>query len=180
MPTCLYATFSQTQATQNAHVLIKLAQAAFAERQEPQIFDAFKTDKYMSEDRYMTSKLLEIWFVRELASRMAPNDPVIINCLNPGLCVSEIHRHTTFPLNYIFWLPTRLLGRATEMGSRTLLAAAAADKRSHGRYMDNCVVRDPGKFVLSEEGQVFQRRVYDELLQILETIQPGITKNVKN
>lgn len=132
----------------------------------------------MNEDRYNTSKLLEIWIVRELAARMAPNDPVIVNCLNPGFCRTDLFRHAPFPLSYIVRGGLSLLGRTSEMGSRTLMGAAAADKQSHGKYMDSCVLREPSKLVVSEEGQGLQRRVYSELLEILEDIQPGVTKNV--
>lgn len=131
----------------------------------------------MNEDRYNTSKLLPIWVVRELASRMGPNDPVIINSLNPGLCRTDLFRHAPFPLSYIIKFGLRILGRTSEMGSRTLMAAAAAGRESHGKYMDSCVIREPSKLVVSEQGHVLQTRVYDELLGILEDVQPGITKN---
>lgn len=132
----------------------------------------------MNEDRYNTSKLLPIWIVRELASRMPPNDSVIINCINPGFCRTDLFRHAPFPLSYILKIGLHLLGRTSEMGSRTLMAAAAADKRSHGKYMDSCIVRDPSRLVCSKEGEELQRQVYDELMDILEGIQPGVTKNI--
>lgn len=134
----------------------------------------------MNEDRYNTSKLLEIWLVREMASRMSPNDPVIVNCLSPGFCSTELFRHNPFPLNYIVKCTLRLLGRTSEMGSRTLLASAAADRSSHGRYLDSCVVREPSKLVTSAEGRELQSKVYAELEDILEGIQRGVTKNVGN
>lgn len=133
----------------------------------------------MSEDRYNTSKLLPIWIVRELGSRMPSSNPVIINCVNPGFCRTDLFRHAAFPLNYVVKLTLRLIGRTSEMGSRTLMAAAAAGKASHGQYMDSCEVQDPSKLVLSEEGKVLQSRVYNELTEILETIQPGIMGNVE-
>ena len=155
-----------------------LPQAKFPERTETVIFEAFKGKQGMSEDRYNTSKLLSIWAVRELASHMPPNDPVIVNCINPGLCRTSLFRHAAFPLNYIVNVALRLIGRTSEIGSRTLIAGAAADKGSHGQYIDSCQVRDPSKLVISEEGRVLQKRVYDELLQVLETIHPGIMTNV--
>lgn len=133
----------------------------------------------MSEDRYNISKLLPIWIVRELTNRMSTNDAVIVNCVSPGFCRTDLFRHAAFPLNYIVKLILRLLGRTSEMGSRTLLAAASADRQSHGQYMDNCVMRDPSQLVLSEEGKVLQRRIYEELMGILEGIQPGINQNVR-
>lgn len=132
----------------------------------------------MNEDRYNTSKLLPIWIVRELAARMPSNDPVIINALNPGFCRTDLFRHAPFPLQYIVKLGLRFLGRTSEMGSRTLMAAAAAERESHGGYMDSCVLREPSKLVTGSEGVTLQTRVYNELMEILEDIQPGITKNI--
>lgn len=133
----------------------------------------------MNEDRYNVSKLLEIFVVRELAVRMDPNDPVIVNSLNPGFCQTDLFRHAPFPLSYIVQGGLRLLGRSSEVGSRTLMAAAAGDKQTtHGKYMDSCVVRDPSALVVSKEGEEVQRRVYSELMDILEGVQAGVTKNV--
>lgn len=155
-----------------------MSQAKFAERREPSIFNAYKEKQKMNEDRYNTSKLLPIWVVRELAARLPPNDPVIINSLNPGFCRTAIFRHAPFALRFIITSGLQILGRTSEMGSRTLMAAAAAQKESHGGYMDSCVLRDPSHLVISEEGCALQKRVYTELMDILEDIQPGISKNV--
>lgn len=132
----------------------------------------------MNEDRYNTSKLLPIWIVRELATRMPRTEPVIVNALNPGFCRTDLFRHSPPLLALILKSAVRIIGRTTEMGSRTLMAAAAAGRESHGGYMDSCVLRDPSTLVVSDEGKVLQTRVYDELMAILEHIQPGITKNV--
>lgn len=83
-----------------------------------------------------------------------------------------------FPLNVLGWIGKRLIGRTTEMGSRTLVAAASAGEESHGKYMTDCLVREPSKWVRSDEGKKSQERVYKELLEILEGIEPGVTKNI--
>ncbi|KAK2599578.1 hypothetical protein N8I77_011319 [Diaporthe amygdali] len=153
--------------------------AKFSERHQPKIFEAFKGKENMNEDRYNTSKLLEVFIVRQLASEMASNDPVIVNALSPGFCNSTIFRHAPWLLQGVLQVAVRLIGRTSEMGSRTLMSAAAASRETHGRYMDNCKLRDPSKFVLSEEGAQVQERVYKELMEVLEGIQPGITKNVR-
>lgn len=133
----------------------------------------------MTEDRYNTSKLLEVLLVRQLASEMAPNDPVIINALTPGLCRTTFFRHAPGLLRAILEIGVRLVGRTAEVGSRCLMAAAAAGRESHGGYMENCKLKGPGPFIESEEGAQLQKRVYDELLQVLEDVQPGITKNIR-
>lgn len=111
---------------------------------------------------------------------MAPNDPVIVNCLNPGFCRTEFFRHAPFPLSYLLHIGVTLVGRSAEMGSRTLVAAAAAGRESHGRYMDSCVLRDPSALVMSDEGAMLQKRVYDELMEELERIKPGISALVRS
>lgn len=64
------------------------------------------------------------------------------------------------------------------MGSRTLLAAAFGGRETHGKHMDNCKVNNPSPFVMSEEGARVQKKVYAELMDILESIQPGISSHV--
>ncbi|KAJ4393479.1 hypothetical protein N0V93_002691 [Gnomoniopsis smithogilvyi] len=152
--------------------------AKFNERTEKEIFESFKGKHSMSEDRYNTSKLLPIWIVRELAARMPTNDAVIVNCVNPGFCRTNLFRHAAFPLSYIVKFTLGCLGRDAEMGSRTLMAAAAADRQSHGKYMDSCIVRDPSNLVLSQEGTQLQKRIYQELVGVLEDIRQGISQNV--
>jgi retinol dehydrogenase-12 len=44
--------------------------------------------------------------------------------------------------------------------------------------MTDCKVREPSKWVRSEKGKETQKKVYKELLMILEEIEPGITKNI--
>jgi len=87
-------------------------------------------------------------------------------------------RHALFPLNILAWIGKSLFGRPTEVGSRTLVAAMAAGEESHGMYMVDCVVSEPSRYVRSEKGLKAQVRVYDEIMEALEKIEPGITKNI--
>ncbi len=132
----------------------------------------------MNEDRYNVSKLLEIFIVRQLADQMGPSSPVTVNCLNPGFCRTEFFRNGTAVLKAVVTVTLQLVGRTAEMGSRTLLAAATAGEDSHGQYMDSCRVWAPSQFVTSEEGGRVQKRIYKELMEVLEGIEPGVTKNV--
>ena len=134
----------------------------------------------MPPDRYNSSKLMEVFVVRELVRQMQSSGPtsVIINAVNPGLCRSAFFRHAPLPLYLVMILGLFILGRSSEVGSRTLLAGAAGGLETHGKYIDSCQVRDPSPFVLSEEGAETQKRVYSQLLAVLEEIEPGITKNI--
>jgi hypothetical protein len=126
------------------------------------------------------SKLLEILTIRSLAPAMAASGKptVILNTLTPGFCHSELMRHAVFPLNLLGWIGKKLIGRTTEMGSRTLVSAACAGEETHGVYMTDCQVGEVSEWVRGPKGTEAQKRVYEELMAILEEIEPGVTKNI--
>lgn len=131
--------------------------------------DKAVAEKHWNE-QYPVSKLLGVFCVRALAARYpSSNFPVTVNCVNPGLCHSELGRDIpTFP----FWLIKLVLARSTEVGSRTLVHAASQDGASHGQYMSDCNTGTPSSFVTSKEGQQAQERVWNELVTKLEAIKP--------
>jgi retinol dehydrogenase-12 len=93
-------------------------------------------------NRYGVSKLLEVFFVREIASRItASSKPkIIVNCMTPGACRSEFDRESTGFAKLFGLLLQLLVARTTEAGSRTLVAGIAAGQESHGEYMADCIV----------------------------------------
>jgi retinol dehydrogenase 12 len=158
-------------------------QVELIERREDSIFEALKkNDKTNMRNRYPTSKLLEVFFVRALVEEMSKgshaSERVTINLVNPGLCKTTLSREATGLMFIMFWFMKLLIARTVEVGSRTLLASAIGGPETHGKYMSDCVVTEPSEFVRSEEGQRTQERVYKELIGILEKIQPGITRNI--
>lgn len=98
--------------------------------------------------------------------------------MTPGLCHSELMRYGTLPLRVGARVLKAALARTTEEGSRTLVAASVAGEESHGRYMADCVVREPGVWVTSAEGARVQEKFFGELMAVLERIQPGISGNL--
>jgi retinol dehydrogenase-12 len=154
--------------------------ANFRERSTPDIFSALSdaASKYQA-DRYNTSKLLEIMIVRELGLVTAGSGKllVIINTVNPGYCVSELQRNATPVLYFFIKLGGLILARTTEVGSRTLFAGAVAGEESHGMYMSDCKAKEPSAFVRSVDGGETQKKAYEQLLKLLESVEPGITKN---
>ncbi|KAI4716568.1 NAD(P)-binding protein [Aureobasidium sp. EXF-10727] len=140
------------------------------------IFDALATPE-LSEmgQRYPVSKLMDVFCTRALVEKTTSSYPVTINTMNPGFCYSELSREMN---GLVFQLMYKLLARTTEVGSRTLVAAALASHDTHGQYMSNSLVEPPSKFVRSEEGKKTQERVWAELSAKLEEIQPGILKNI--
>lgn len=158
-------------------------QTPMDERLEESIFEALKkNDKNYFKDRYPTSKLLEVFFVRELVEKIKSGshaqESVIINLVNPGLCHSELTRNVTGIMAIMMYVMKLLLARTTEVGSRNLVAGACAGPESNGKYMLDCKIGEPSPFVKSEEGGRTQKRVYKELIDVLEGIQAGISKNI--
>jgi len=124
-------------------------------------------------DQYPISKLLEVFGVRAIAqAHPASVFPVTINCVNPGLCHSELARETP---TFGFWLIKLLLARSTEVGSRTLIHAGIQGGESHGQYLSDCEIAEPAPLVTSQKGKEAQDRVWAELLKKLEAIKPGVT-----
>ena len=160
-----------TIVTSEVHGFTKLE-----ERNEPNIFKALDDEKNVHfKERYPVSKLLEVLVVREIAPKLADSG-VILNMLNPGLCHSELARESGWGL----WFLKLFLARTAEVGSRTLVAAASVGDESHGAYMtdgfvDNGALSD---FVTSEDGEIAQKKVWKELKDILEKIQPAVSKSL--
>lgn len=144
---------------------------------EGHIFDVVN-DKAMVDnwnDQYPVSKLLEVYGVRAIAEKhSADKFPVTINCVNPGLCQSELGRDTP---TFGFWLIKLLLARSTEVGSRTLVHAGAQGAETHGQYLHDCEIAAPATVVTNLEGQKAQGRVWKELVKKLERIKPNVTDN---
>lgn len=130
-------------------------------------------------EHYAITKLLQVLTVRALSTLHKPpsstttTTPVTINCVNPGLCHSELARD----MGWRFWLFKALVARSTEQGSRTLVHAAAQGPDSHGCYLSECAVVEPSAFVRSRLGRETQERVWDELVEKLEAIRPGVVAN---
>ncbi|ATZ45365.1 hypothetical protein BCIN_01g01610 [Botrytis cinerea B05.10] len=158
--------------------------AKFKEAKEKEIFKALNDEKTSELDleRYATTKLLQVFGVRELAQKLTRDSDsvspsVIANCMTPGACKSDFHREDQGFDKFKKWLLSALLARSTEAGSRTLVAGIAAGEESHGEYMADCLVAETGPLVRGPEGMKLQKKVWDQLMTELEKIQPGVSSN---
>ncbi|KAH8742498.1 hypothetical protein F5883DRAFT_656639 [Diaporthe sp. PMI_573] len=156
--------------------------ASFKERTAPKIFEAFKSSS-VTPDRYQTSKLMGVFLTRQLAQEMSKptsnsKGQVILNTLNPGFCRTALFRDNKFPASIFLNLMSQLIGRSAEVGSRVIVDAAAAGPETHGSWLDTLKIREPSAYVRSEEGQEMQRRLYDELMEILDGVEPNIARNI--
>lgn len=170
------ATPHLTIVSSDAHVVTN-----FRSRHAPAVLQAMRGDDDIL-SRYGDTKLLQILLARELAEKLNESSKkqprIILNTLNPGLCRTELFRHAPWPFTWILYVSMRVFARTTEMGSRNLLAAATAPEDTHGKYLSDCKIWDPSRFVRSQDGANVQRRVYAELLEELEKIEPGVTSNI--
>jgi retinol dehydrogenase-12 len=167
-----------TIVSSDAHIFTSLE-----EQKQENIFEALRTEegaRMAFGERYNVSKLLEILICQYWASEtgpMGPNYPVTLNVLNPGFCHSDLTREVQGVIAYALAVFKFLLARSTEVGSKTLVHAAVAGEETHGKYLSECQIIEASPITKGEKGTLLRKRVWDELSEVLEEIEPGITKN---
>jgi retinol dehydrogenase 12 len=161
------------------HFLTTISERKAAVKQfNGQIFEALSSEKATNQaDRYNVSKLLDVFVTRQIVANYMSGSqyPVIMNYVNPGFCHSSLMRDFGV-IQYV--VKAIMHARTTEHGSRALVNAASAGPTSHGQYMSDCTIMEPSSFVRSKEGAEVQIKVWQELSEKLEKIQPGILKNL--
>jgi retinol dehydrogenase-12 len=81
--------------------------------------------------RYYTTKLLNVLWTQELATKV-PSDQVTINTVNPGFCYSGLHRHESTGIIKVFlWM----FAWSSAEGGYCLTDALVRHERSHGQYL---------------------------------------------
>lgn len=156
-------------------------QSTFEQRKAPkgQIFAALNDKSQWSyTERYPLSKLLSVLATKYgLCPRLAarPNNRVIVNYTNPGLCHSELAREGNFAVSTM----KTLIGRTTEVGSRTIMAGICGGEETDGKYLSVGLVREErlSAFVRSEEGKKAGERLWGEMVEVLEGWVPGVKRD---
>lgn len=162
----------------NAHFYTKFEGG----RNEPSIFEFFRGGSDMF-NRYSDTKLMSLFATREVAGVMLQSKDkpqIVLSMVEPGYCQSELLREKSWPWYFKALMAVGLstIGRTSEVGSRTYLSAATAGLESHGVYLEDCKLSTPHAYVDSEEGGKMQKKVYLELMEILERVEPGISSNI--
>ncbi|KAF8483532.1 hypothetical protein DFH94DRAFT_626525 [Russula ochroleuca] len=134
-------------------------------------------------DRYNLSKLLNIFFVRELTKRLPANSPVIVTAVNPGFCKSQLTRNMPLFLRPIGRLMEILLARTAEEGSRNLVwgavGGAGREFELRGAYVSNANLDEVSDYALSDEGAVVQARIWDESVEILSGVESKVESSLR-
>ena len=118
---------------------------------------------------------------QELAEKRPVSDdsPVIINYCNPGACKTSIFRDEVgWLMRESIKIGTNILARSSEVGSRTLVnCVTRLGRESHGKYVDDDRAKS-APYVGNEWGRQLQKQFWNELMGELETLAPGISKNL--
>ncbi|EPS43424.1 hypothetical protein H072_2670 [Dactylellina haptotyla CBS 200.50] len=157
--------------TSDTHYWARFKQRQYAS-EKMGILNAMNDKKIsLNVDKYFMSKLLEVYFLRELAKWIDANykGDVVVTGVNPGLCHSELIREGVIT-NIIAGTFKWIMARTAEVGSRNYLWAATAGRKAHGQYVGSCEVQKPAVVVTSEEGQKLGVKVYEEILEALSAL----------
>ncbi|KAJ7483178.1 hypothetical protein FB451DRAFT_1338105 [Mycena latifolia] len=131
------------------------------------------------EDRYLLTKLLNVFFVRALNERLPSTTPLIVNAVNPGYCYSDLRRSFSGIRLMFDNLMEWCLAFTTEQGSRQLVWAALGQQdhpeKLRGEYISGSQVEEVADFVLSSDGAKAQNHIWDELVEILSKVDPKVS-----
>ncbi|RXW16955.1 hypothetical protein EST38_g8899 [Candolleomyces aberdarensis] len=133
--------------------------------------------------RYLESKLLIVFFARSLAE-LLKDTPVIVNCVNPGLCKSELRRSFSGIRSIMVNLLEKALARTAEEGSRQFVWAAVGGPDDvdllRGAYINIYEVEEPSDDVLGEEGKRRQDKLWADLIEELSKVDGRVKEIVQD
>lgn len=112
--------------------------------------------------------------LQENISHAFSRHPIICQCFfaYSSFCHSGLHREYD---NRAVRIAIKILARSTEVGARTLVHGASVGPESHGQYVPDCKITPTAGLTEGKAGARVQTRVWLELKQKLEAIQPGVT-----
>jgi len=127
--------------------------------------------------QYGLSKLLLIFFLRELSTKVI-RDKVIINNVCPDWIKTDLIRKAPWYMSpYVWWLHRN--ANPIEKGAACYIDAVAnVGKESHGLWYQRMKLTPYAPLVTSQEGEKLQKRIWDETMEVLEKAVPGVSANV--
>ncbi|XP_036358469.1 retinol dehydrogenase 14-like [Octopus sinensis] len=110
-------------------------------------------DSYNGTEAYKSSKLANLWFCRELSKRLEGSG-VNVYCVNPGIVLTDIMRHTVPQFLRYFDCISRLFLKTPAQGAQTTLYCILSEKLQNesGYYYSNCSQEDLNSNGLNEDG----------------------------
>ena len=153
-------------------------------------YDSPNALQFMSDEKgwlggmgqYALSKLVLEYAMRQIA-RLPSVTPtsgeptIVVNSTCPGMCKTDLGRQFT-EKNVLFrillWILFLLVGRSAAAGSRQYVSAITRGKESQGKLWKDDKYYDGGEMVESQEGRKFGDKVWKELVQVMEGIEPKV------
>ena len=124
--------------------------------------------QYKQSDRYPTTKVIGIFWMRELASRVSSSD-IIVNSVNPGFCKTDLTSNVKGIQAQIMAFAGWAIGRPALEGGRCLVDAAVVQgPETHGKYVSELRVKAESSLVSGPEGKELQRKLWDETIALLK------------
>ena len=125
-------------------------------------------NKYKQSDRYPTTKVIGLFWMRELASRV-PSSEVTINAVNPGFCKTDLTGNVKGIQSYVMSFAGWAIGRSALEGGRCLVDAATVQgPETHGKYVSELKVKEESSLLRGAEGKGLQGRLWEETIALLK------------
>ncbi len=138
-------------------------------------------NKYHGLKAYAQSKLANTLFVYELDRQLKARgiDNITINCVQPGLVITDIGLKHTISLHGIAWRIRRMGGVSAAKGAETSIYLASSEEArgQSGKYWDKCKPKLSAKNSYNQEDA---KRIWDismELCGIKDYFSPRIQDN---
>lgn len=132
--------------------------------------------------RYALTKLVEECAVRQFAA-LCPVERtgVVITMVAPGLCSTGLGRDARTFTKIMHETIKAMMARSAEVGSRTFLHGLVVGEEGHGKLLSGCKIKEfwVPTWLTDREGQKLQKDIWEELVEMLESVQPGCIKQLK-
>lgn len=127
-------------------------------------------DSANAQARYPLSKLVSLFLARRIAELELVKDAgVVVNCVCPGLCTSELSRD----MPEAFRADIRAKGKPTSEGSKNI-ALACTDDSLHKAYVSLMKDELTSEFSNSPAGLELERRLWAEMSELWLGLNPEL------
>ncbi|PVF95997.1 NAD(P)-binding protein [Serendipita vermifera] len=148
----------------------------FPQRNAPDILTALNDQStFDASDRYTLTKFLTVVLTRRLAqssfwsSEGHSKDDIVICCVNPGFCKTELLRSVPGMARRIVYA---LFARPATEGAKNYVWASLTDEIPPGRYVSQCRVAKTFGMVNTVEGERVEKKVWDEVAAVVQKVAP--------
>ncbi|KAF3384246.1 Short chain dehydrogenase yanD, partial [Penicillium rolfsii] len=129
-------------------------------------------DFFGFQKQYNVSKLL-LFYVMDGLVETSSSSSVIINTVCPGACRTDLGRNFSDWLRIPLSIVQSVLARSAEEGARTYVSAVTLGPESHGQLWSADTFFNKGELVTSPQGKALQKKVWKEILEVLQPHLPS-------